>query len=414
MKSNINKVFGEQQTEQGISRKPFKSRQVNNCAMKKVCLLFGLFLLIFMISCKKEAKKGEEVVLTNVVRIDLNEVMEQKKVSEFNQKLYQLALDGKITAYKDDSLLSFYTKEEVSLRGGTTEIIEYVPDPAEPDFWVDSTIVSPFNPKDIACNYVALEYIFDHAKGNFKVRFKSVSPGFKFIFSGIDLGMQPLFLVSLEDLQKNFDKDFVADMVEASLKAMVKTYSYVLPHKEEGISSTFINMSENCGMLTWLLNPKLYESAITGLDAAPVPGYKTDALKDTYTPEEALSLGGVEEIIEYAPDPAFPDDLMDTTIWNPFRFIDSKYHMVCLKWTIDKNKMEAIPAIQAVSLTYLVPPGCILPLFWIKGSDFEKILNETELRCYNYALFYSFATFYLDNKFTYKIGYSDKGVPSCK
>ncbi|MFC2114289.1 gliding motility protein GldN [Bacteroidota bacterium] len=107
-----------------------------------------------------------------------------------------------ITAYKNDSLITFYTAEEVLSRGGEEEVLQFAPDPDYPDYVIDSTVINPFRPSNINKYKLMEEWIFDKQRSMFFVRIIAIAPQFNLIFAGQDLGEQDLFWVKWDDFKK--------------------------------------------------------------------------------------------------------------------------------------------------------------------------------------------------------------------
>lgn len=108
-----------------------------------------------------------------------------------------------IPAYRNDSLLTTYTAEEVLSRGGTTEIVQVAPDPINnPDFTIDSTITNPFRHEEIIRYKIVEDWIFDRQRSMFYVRIIAIAPLFHLKVAGQDLGEQELFWVKWDDFRR--------------------------------------------------------------------------------------------------------------------------------------------------------------------------------------------------------------------
>lgn len=102
------------------------------------------------------------------------------KEASIKKKLYQLVLDGKMKAYKNDSLLTGYSLEDIRKRGSTEKIINYkgkdsvIYEPMKPtdlkEFWFCKQIsTSPFN--EVENNkFIAVVLTFQPTFGGFKAR----------------------------------------------------------------------------------------------------------------------------------------------------------------------------------------------------------------------------------------------------
>ena len=103
------------------------------------------------------------------IGINLTSLLGKDKLLALNTKLYQAAVNGQIKAYRNDSMVSFYTKNEVSERGTFQSVVE-IPDPADPkkESYTDSVIVVPFQAKDIVSNSISFKLLYDE-ENNFRL-----------------------------------------------------------------------------------------------------------------------------------------------------------------------------------------------------------------------------------------------------
>lgn len=108
-----------------------------------------------------------------------------------------------LTAYRTDSLLSFYTAEEVQELGVIKEEQQIV-NPNNPDDiydLIDTTIITPFDPEKIVKWRIMEDWIFDKKHGLFFARIIAVAPLYKPNVGGVELPEQPLFWVKYADLR---------------------------------------------------------------------------------------------------------------------------------------------------------------------------------------------------------------------
>lgn len=115
--------------------------------------------------------------------------------------IFEAAERGEITAYKSDSLTSFYKPDTVIERLSQKETIK-VPDWEYPGEFKDSTIINPFQYEEDVVKYKIIEdWIFDKQRGMFFPRIISISPLYKLIVDGADLGEYPAFYCDWKELR---------------------------------------------------------------------------------------------------------------------------------------------------------------------------------------------------------------------
>jgi len=161
-------------------------------------------------------------------------------------------------------------------------------------------------------------------------------------------------------------------------------------------------------IMKWPRNPLykiIYDAVTLGYGSAPIPAYRDDSLIGVYTAEEVFGRGGTVEVIEYAPDPNYPDDLIDSTIVNPFRPSDIVRYRILEDWIFDKQRSMFFPRIIAIApLFQYIRAGVDLgeqELFWVKWEDFQKILvNQEIFNRHNDALRLSYLDFFELRYFT--------------
>lgn len=115
--------------------------------------------------------------------------------------VHQAVLNGVLTPFKDDTLKTFYTPEEVKELGGVESTIS-IPDPNFPDdpyAMIDSTINEPFDPEKIVKWRVIEDWIFDRKHSRMIVRIIAIAPLFRPVIGGTELPEQPLYWIRWDD-----------------------------------------------------------------------------------------------------------------------------------------------------------------------------------------------------------------------
>ena len=131
-----------------------------------------------------------------------NYVMKWPK-SHFGNMMYKAVLDGVLTPYRNDSLVSIFTPEEV-LDLGVIRENQQVINPANPDDpydLIDTVIITPFDPMKIEKFMIMEDWIFDKKHSVFFARIIAIAPMYQPIFGGVSLPEQPMLWVYYPELR---------------------------------------------------------------------------------------------------------------------------------------------------------------------------------------------------------------------
>ncbi|MEA3495298.1 MAG: hypothetical protein U9R42_04610 [Bacteroidota bacterium] len=129
------------------------------------------------------------------------------------------------------------------------------------------------------------------------------------------------------------------------------------------------------------LNKTLYKAALKG----EITAYKNDSLTESskFTLEELEKLGGYEEVIQYAPDPEYPNYLIDSVIFNDFRLSDITGHEVSEIWAYDSEKNIYYGEINAFALRFVLTAAGIelndQALFFVDFDDLFDIFSKEDV-----------------------------------
>ncbi|MBT3424588.1 MAG: hypothetical protein HN921_03395 [Bacteroidetes bacterium] len=137
------------------------------------------------------------------------------------------------------------------------------------------------------------------------------------------------------------------------------------------------------------LNEKIYKAVQEG----NINAFKNDSLlvQSKFNEQEIKEIGGIEEAIQYAPDPNYPDFLVDTVIFSPFRLTDVVGYEIADVWSFNKgsNTYSATP--HAFAITYKPIIAGIelneLPLYWIPYPELEDLLGSENYKVLNDLIF---------------------------
>lgn len=134
------------------------------------------------------------------VRQKANKILAWPRKS-FSSVIYQNVMNGNITPYRNDSLISFYTPEEISEIGVIKEDLQ-VQDMAFPDdpyATKDTTIVTPFDPEKVVKWKIMEDWIFDKKHSVFFARIIAISPLYKPRIGGVELPEASMYWLKWTD-----------------------------------------------------------------------------------------------------------------------------------------------------------------------------------------------------------------------
>lgn len=134
------------------------------------------------------------------VRQKANKILAWPRKS-FSSVIYQNVMNGNITPYRNDSLISFYTPEEISEIGVTKEDLQ-VQDmsmPDDPFALVDTTIITPFDPEKVVKWKIMEDWIFDKKHSVFFARIIAIAPLYKPRIGGVELPEASMYWLKWND-----------------------------------------------------------------------------------------------------------------------------------------------------------------------------------------------------------------------
>lgn len=107
--------------------------------------------------------------------------------------LYDAAASGKIRAYKNDSLSSFYDLEQFFGLGSDTLQVKTIIDPNEDESYKIDTVIDRFIPEQKVRQFLLMEeWYFDNRSGQQRAQIIAIAPLYAKTIAGIDLGYIPL------------------------------------------------------------------------------------------------------------------------------------------------------------------------------------------------------------------------------
>jgi hypothetical protein len=171
--------------------------------MKTIKIIFVGLLSLFVISCGKKMVTREDGKLTlSGARINLSKLGE-RSLNDMNAKIYGAVIQGKIKAYRFDSITAtcLYKTEELKQISTLEQAVQFAPDPTNPDYLIDSIIKTEFKLQDIVGYSVAVKWTSDYSKGTSNLELYSFAINWKPVFGGIEIPEGPLFWVSYKDVE---------------------------------------------------------------------------------------------------------------------------------------------------------------------------------------------------------------------
>jgi gliding motility associated protien GldN len=111
-----------------------------------------------------------------------------------------------LIAYKNDSLSSMLTPEDVLKLGSYDKNIQVFPDPNDPYYSIDSIIPVRFKPEEIRKYKLVEEWIFDRNTSEMYVRILAIAPMYRPVAgsTGIELPEQPMFYIKYSEARNLF------------------------------------------------------------------------------------------------------------------------------------------------------------------------------------------------------------------
>ncbi|MDQ3072433.1 MAG: gliding motility protein GldN [Bacteroidota bacterium] len=134
-----------------------------------------------------------------------NLVMQWPK-NPLNKIIYDLTTidDGGFTrlkAYRNDSLSSAYTADDVRKMGAIEETVFVGTDPNDPSLGYDSLVSTPFDYTTIKRFLIYEQWIFDKQRGMLFPRIIAIAPVYNPMINGVELPEQPMFWISWNEIR---------------------------------------------------------------------------------------------------------------------------------------------------------------------------------------------------------------------
>jgi hypothetical protein len=177
--------------------------------MKKFSYLLFLpvlFILILFSSCHKK-KDGKEGMQLSSRKISFT-TLGVNFARELNEKLYKAVLEGKIKAYRYDSITPtcLFKAEEITSLSTMEESIQYAPDSSRPDFLIDTVLKQVFKADDIVGYSIAEKWSMDPKENEIEGEIFAFAINWQPEIAGIEIPESALFWVDYKDVVKLLSK----------------------------------------------------------------------------------------------------------------------------------------------------------------------------------------------------------------
>jgi hypothetical protein len=177
--------------------------------MKKFSYLLFLPVLIILIlfsSCHKK-KDGKEEMQLSSRKISFT-TLGVTFAKELNEKLYKAVMEGKIKAFRYDSITHgcMFKPEEISSLSTLEESIQYQPDSTRPDFLLDTVLKQTFKPDDIVGYSIAEKWSLDPKENELEGEIYAFAINWQPKIAGIEIPESALFWVDYNDVVKLLSK----------------------------------------------------------------------------------------------------------------------------------------------------------------------------------------------------------------
>lgn len=191
-----------------------------------VIFIFCSFTICIWTSCDKSAdKKINGSYVLSRMKVDLKKPLGENFVFELNEKIYNEVINGNLKAYKNDSLNSIYTSEELIYQGATENLIVVTPDSSYTEYTYDSIILSIFESSMIVSNLISKKWIHNKANNTFTGKLNAFSITHNLKVEGIVIPDQPLFWIKYNDLKKVTTKEKFAEITDVIFISMTDLIS---------------------------------------------------------------------------------------------------------------------------------------------------------------------------------------------
>jgi gliding motility associated protien GldN len=150
---------------------------------------------------ESDVKFSRRVVRCIDTRQKMNKQLEWPR-QPLNALLYAGLSEGAIIAYRSDSLLSYYTSEEISMRGRIEVVGFRSTDSIDPTIGIDTVFYVDLDYTKIRKFWIMEDWVFDYKRSVFTPRIIAIAPIFSPEYGGIQAREQPLCWIRMDDIRQ--------------------------------------------------------------------------------------------------------------------------------------------------------------------------------------------------------------------
>lgn len=356
---------------------------------KKVQILLAIALLIVQFPLNALAATQKQLH-SNII-IDLTYLIGKSQIAALNRTLFNAVLNSEIHAYRNDSLVSVYTTNQIN-SGSSIKTIQIADktDRHGKDK-IDTAIVVPFDQQKISSNSISFNVVFDE-KTNFQLEFSGFSLNFYCSSSDPTTNIQQMFVISKADLYKTLGEKQTTQLFSNCYRSMIKFINSDSTLSSDTISSFNVKLDNYMGdVIRFAVNGKMFVATILASSdtTKPIPAYKTNKLGTHYTQEELLDFN------PYQNDPSNRENVVGENHF--FGGLSTRCYSLCYTWQYDSEKMIATANLSAFGMYIFYfnesKKRDSRTYFWIDWKDVPKIYSSVEISILKYIFYKSFANF---------------------
>jgi hypothetical protein len=196
--------------------------------MKKISYLLVLSAIIAVVlfsACNKKKKDNESRQLSSrkisFTKFGIN------FTKDLNEKLVKDVMEGKIKAYRYDSLTTtcMFTSDEIKRLSTLEESIRYQPDSSRPDILLDTVLKQVFKASDIVGYSIAEKWNLDPNENEVEGEVYAFAINWQPKIAGIEIPESALFWVDYNDVLKLISKPEAEELKKTIYNTLINKLS---------------------------------------------------------------------------------------------------------------------------------------------------------------------------------------------